>query len=73
MRDFDSIDSEDFLEEENDFCGGKCICIRQRTSIEKVLFVFLVIAVCVIIALIAKSSGKSSHTGRPKYKEKVYE
>ncbi|XP_052101758.1 endothelin-converting enzyme homolog isoform X1 [Mytilus californianus] len=61
MRDFESIDSEDFLDEENNFCGGKCICMRQRTCIEKFLFVFLIIAVCVIIALIAKSSGKSSH------------
>lgn len=63
MRDFDSIDSDDFLDDENEACStGKCACVKQRTSIEKVFFVLLIIAVCVIIGLLVRSSNKSNDT-----------
>ena len=63
MRDFESIDSEDFLEEDNDLCSEKCSCLKQRTTLEKALCVFLVIAFCIIIGLLVNSSKKTVDKG----------
>lgn len=64
MRDFDSIDSDDFLEDDdNELCTtGKCACIRQRSCIEKLFFVMLIIAFFVILGLILKSTSKDDQT-----------
>jgi hypothetical protein len=68
MRDFDSIDSDDFLEDDdNELCTtGKCACIRQRSCIEKLFFVMLIIAFFVILGLILKSTSKNDQTGMTK-------